>query len=404
MSLQDALAIGALFAGVLAVPAAWIVYRSGRRERHSETFRLRLAALQNDHVRLSREMLEQSPSEWKLNDFPMLSQDGWVPESPFDLDEIQLEWKEPDEPDDLVEVSRRSASKLVSPLALRGANGYSAALTRVGGLHLFNGRIYRLLEVEFSESVKRMLFTEGVYFDYLDTSEVLTFEAQLRDQSNTTVRKRSSYRRRLRSPFDFRNRVASLGIDTLTIRVEAQSAGFFLHRRDPARVVNNSSLIGVCPAGEFTPSDMTYEAVKNDLTLWRNVMREFAEEFLGAEEAQGRGGSWINYDEDSPYGELSRGRDAGRIRIKVLGFGIDPLPWKPELLTVCLIDADCFDAIFDNMLDSNDEGLLLKGKSRKGLPFDNATVTRYCNGRDISPNAKACLQLAWRHRSELGLG
>jgi len=101
----------------------------------------------------------------------MLSQDGWVPESPFDLDEIQLEWKEPDEPDDLVEVSRRSASKLVQPLALRGANGHSAALTRVGGLHhLFNGKIYRLLEVEFSESVKRMLFTEGVYFDYLDTN------------------------------------------------------------------------------------------------------------------------------------------------------------------------------------------------------------------------------------------
>lgn len=168
-------------------------------------------------------------------------------------------------------------------------------------------------------------------------------------------------------------------------------------------MVNNAGLLGLIPAGEFAPSDVSSEAFVNDLDIWRNIMREFAEELLGADDAQGQGGRWIDYGAISPYQDLERARSNGKLRIKVLGLGIDPLVWKPELLTVCLIDSEEFDAIFAPVPTRNEEGTILMGNGRDGLPFTARTVARYCAEGSISPNAKATLQLAWRFRAELGL-
>jgi hypothetical protein len=51
--------------------------------------------------------------------------------------------------------------------------------------------------------------------------------------------------------------------------------------------------IHVIPAGEFTPSDVGLQAQSEDFDLWRNIMREYAEEFLDVEEAYSRGGHTI---------------------------------------------------------------------------------------------------------------
>jgi hypothetical protein len=132
-------------------------------------------------------------------------------------------------------------------------------------------------------------------------------------------------------------------------------------------------------------------------------MREYAEEFLGAEDAQGKGGTWIDYKEDFPYRDLNIARADRRLHVYILGLGFDPLVWKPELLTVCVIEAQAFDRIFSSMVSENEEGLILKGRGSLGLPFEPATIERYCSAADISPNAKACLQLAWKHRAILHL-
>jgi agmatine/peptidylarginine deiminase len=58
---------------------------------------------------------------------------------------------------------------------------------------------------------------------------------------------------------------------------------------------------GVVPGGEFQPHNDILPVWRTDLDLWRNVMREYAEEFLGFQESMGRGGAIINYENDEPY-------------------------------------------------------------------------------------------------------
>lgn len=405
MDLQDAVTIAALAVGVLALPAAWAQVRSTRKTDGNATFRTRLASLRRDQLRLTRQVLEDSPAEWRIDLFPMLTRPDWIPESPFDLSDISILWQPKGDDEDELRSSRRSAAKVLANLGLGKNIQYSTALSEIAGItSLFDGRIYRLLDVLITAESKRMLFTESSYFAYLDTCELLAFESELAKARKNLNSHRRSYRKKLANPFNFHNRTVGLGVDTLTIRTDGEHVGFFLHRRDPKRVVNNADLIGAIPAGEFAPSDVSNEAVMNDLDIWRNIMREYAEEMLGIDDAQGQGARWIDYANDSPYRELNEARKSGRLRVRVLGMGIDPLPWKPELLTVCVIDSQAFDSIFAPVPKRNDEGLILSGNGRDGLPFDAATVAQYCDDENISPNTQALLQLAWKFRAELGLG
>ncbi len=404
MTLQDILALIALVVAVVALPSALITMRAARRGDGRDAFLTHLRSLRDHQFSLAGDLLDRSPQGWRVTGFPMLARTDWVPGEPFDLSELSIVWRDHDDVA-FVEQARRRAARVLAPLRVQPITRYSDALVRIAEMdQLFDGVVYRLVDVELGDDVKQLTFSRSSYFAYLDTCEVLAFEAERRRAAGKRVDGRGSYRRALKDPFDCRNRVTSLGVNTLTIRVEGRRGGFYLHQRNPKSVVNNSSQLGLVPAGEFTPSDRSAEALVHDRDIWRNIMREYAEEFLGADDAQGQGGRWIDYRGASPYRELEQARVAGKVRVKVLGLGIDPLPWKPELLTVCLIDADVFDAVFPVVPDHNSEGTILAGNGHDGLPFDAPTVARYCAESTISPNAKACLSLAWRSRAELGLG
>ncbi|MCX2951625.1 hypothetical protein [Lentzea sp. NEAU-D7] len=395
MTLTDYLAIGAILVAIPATWAGWSMWRTSKRSGGRDRFRDQLRSLRDNQRDLTRRMLAVSPEHLKQPDLPVLAKPEWASLAPFDLADVKIEWL--DEQLDDIAKFRRQSSKVLAKMQIAPITRYSTALIEIIGLtRLFDGVIYRLIEVELTEDTKRMVFAKASYFADLDTSEVLAFEAQ--------TSRRRPYRRRLRDPFDFRKRVAGLGIDTLTIRRNGDQAGFFLHQRDPTNVVNNASMIGLIPAGEFTPSDVSSEAVFRDLSLWRNIMREYAEEMLGVPDAQGQGGRWIDYASESPYRELEMARVTGKLQVKILGLGIDPLPWKTELLTVCVIDAEVFDEVFAPVPARNEEGTVIAGDHRTGLPFDEATVERYCRAHNVSPNTEACLRLAWQHRAALGLG
>ncbi|SEF23323.1 hypothetical protein SAMN05421837_102116 [Amycolatopsis pretoriensis] len=396
MSLAEWVVTGGPILGALGVTTAAISIRNARKAGHEQKFRDLHESIRREAPDLRQRVLDDCPGHWRLPGTSLLAQPGWVPEAPYDLDEIELAWADRPGP---------AAPSKALPAAKLGRQGtYSSALREVAGLRdLFDGTVYRLLDARLDAGGKRMTFTESSYFEYLDTSEVLAFEAVSRKRSRRRADGRRTYRRRLADPFSFANRVVPLGINTLTLRVEGDRAGFFLLDRDARKVVNNSRMLSALPSGEFTPSDRTREALANDRDLWKNIMREYAEEFLGTEEAFGQGGRWIDYENESPYAELNQAKRSGKLKIKVLGFGIDPLPWKPELLTVCLIDADVFDSVFAAMVERNDEGLLLTGRNRQGLPFDADTVRLYGEDEGTSPDAAACLELAWRFRAQLGL-
>ncbi|MBM0230642.1 hypothetical protein JNW91_01360 [Micromonospora sp. STR1_7] len=57
----------------------------------------------------------------------------------------------------------------------------------------------------------------------------------------------------------------------------------------------------------------------------------------------------------------------------MLGLRLSPLTWRPELLTVCIIDAEVFDAVLKNMVRKGLKGTLVVGREGQGLPFDQKT-------------------------------
>nr|AGS49729.1 transcriptional regulator, XRE family [uncultured bacterium esnapd14] len=59
--------------------------------------------------------------------------------------------------------------------------------------------------------------------------------------------------------------------------------------RDAADVATSGGVIGVMPAGVFQPSIVRPGDHAADFDLWRNIMREYSEEFLGNPEHDGDG-------------------------------------------------------------------------------------------------------------------
>jgi hypothetical protein len=207
----------------------------------------------------------------------------------------------------------------------------------------------------------------------------------------------------LRDPFDLTRRSTGLGTVTLTMRIDNGHASFYMHKRDASNLSVGPGVVHAIPAGEFAPSDVGLDSMRVDFDLWRTVMREYAEEFLDIEEAYGRGGRPLDYDDDWPFSELNQARTSGGLRLYVLGIGLDVLTWKPELLLVCLVDGVVFDKVFAKMVAAGREGTIIVGPRGHGVTFDEANISRYIDSANTRGAAKACLALAWRHRVSLGL-
>jgi hypothetical protein len=385
---------------------------AGRRE---EVKAVRRFVRDRLHV-LTELALKDSNASWLLSEVPLLVRPGWIFHHPVELESLTLRWHAVPDP------ARRNAARVRSSRLLpmleggRGRLSYSEAMVEIGGAtNLFNGPVYRLEGVNISQDGVILDFTRGRYFEYLDTSEVLAYEAGIIVRDGKTSLHAAKYRNWLADPFDLSKRATSVGVVTLTVRRSNEGCGFYLHQRSDKNVTVGSGQVHVVPAGEFTPADLTQEATKRDLVLWHNVMREYAEEFLSVPESFGQTGKSPDYLKDWPYAELNRARRCGMLRCHVLGIGLDPLTWKPEILTCCVIDSATFDVIFlPSILSSaaseatttergTTEGVILSGAHGHGLPFIEDNVVSYVNSEYTRPAGRACLQLAWKHREVLGI-
>jgi hypothetical protein len=222
----------------------------------------------------------------------------------------------------------------------------------------FDSSAYRLLDVApggaaADGAAVTLTFTMARYFDGQDTAEFLAHEAAARDGAAKRRLAGGPYRRWLADPFRFGQRAALPGISALTIRCADQGAFFFMHRRDPGKVAVAMNATNVAPAGEFQPHDDVIPVWRTDLSIWNNVMREYAEEFLGRAEAAGQGGSVIDFERHEPYRQFARALRDGGVTVWFLGIGLDPLTWKPEICVACLWKASAFDRIFTDNVDVN---------------------------------------------------
>ncbi|WP_432931857.1 hypothetical protein ACQPZZ_12880 [Microbispora sp. CA-135349] len=342
----------------------------------------------------------------------LLIRDGWIPATPLDLREVRLCWVE-DAP--AADVTGREPE--AAALLPEGAGAYPDALGTFARPRLFEDRTcYRLLEVAWPE----LTFTRARYFDGVSVGEAAAHEFAAHESGAQESGAQESgaqesgaqesgahesaaseggqpppFRALVGDPTDLRRRPALCAISTLTLRHDRRTGetSFVLHWRDAARVAHGGGLFQVMPVGVFQPAYESAGAEKADLDLWKCVVREYAEEFLGRGEEYGDG---FDYESWPLYRLLTDARADGRVRSFMLGVGVDPLTFATDFLTVTVLEAETFDAVFGEVAASNSEGQVV-GR----VPFDAGTVRRYVRHEPMQAAGAAVLDLAWRHREAL---
>ncbi|WP_433227390.1 hypothetical protein [Actinomadura formosensis] len=297
---------------------------------------------------------------------PLLCRAGWIPDAPIPLADIRLEWDERPAPPPVAD----------PPDGLPpGHRTYAEAMGALAPPKVFEDRpSYRLLDAR--PPVLRL--GPARYFDGVNVGESAAHELAAGTPG-------LPLRTRIGDPCDLARRPALPAITTLTVTTSGSFPGagsYVLHRRDPAKVAHAGGLHQVMPVGVFQPLG----GERPD--MWRCMVREYAEEFLGMGEDYGDG----FVQDDWPFHRaMTAAREEGRLRAHFLGLGIDPLTFALDLLTVVVIEHDLFDDLFGGLVAVNDEGTVAMA------PFDGTVP------RPMQPAGAAALMLAWRHRETLGL-
>ncbi|WP_196778117.1 hypothetical protein [Lentzea aerocolonigenes] len=314
---------------------------------------------------LAVEAAGEYPDVPKVAGTPLLTAPHWMPAAPVPLADLTLS------------LSQSSAfGDFGSDLLPDGFASYSDAMAALAAPSVFENReTYRLLDF----TLPRLTFGLGSYFDGIDVGEACAHEYAARSLGVTgELPLRSS----IGDPCDPARRPVNVAISTLTIRHDSASgdATFYLHWRDPKRVGHAGGMYQVLPVGVFQ------SAGDDDFSLWHSMIREFAEELLGVPEIHGVDyASW-------PFAQ----RLSEAARVSYLGMGVDPLTFATDMLTVAVIEAARFDALFGDLVSHNDEGRVLEG-----LPFTAANVERFVHHEPTQAAGAALLSLAWQHGETL---
>jgi hypothetical protein len=314
---------------------------------------------------------------------PLLSISDWMPGGPVPLGEIATAYR--------ADAAPAGVSGAEAELPCRAdGSPYSSYSDAVGALDrpgLYENRpTYRLLAADLA-GAPRLSFGPGRYFDGIDTGAACAHEYAA-GQPHGPVR------RAIGDPCDPARRSVTLAISVLTLRYDRGTGATttVLHRRDGPIVGHAADMIQVLPVGVFQPTSERAADVANDLSLWRCMLREYAEELCGEPEIQAP----VDYDRWPFAAAMTGALAAGRIRAHALGLGVDPLTLATDLLVAVSIDAPVYDEIFAAAVASNAEGTVLAA-----VPFTAATVERYAQREPTQAAGAALLTLAWRHRSDL---
>jgi len=357
---------------------------------------------------LAQQAVGLYPANLRIRHTALIAPPSWLPPEPVDLADITMTWV-PDAPAAKVTGAEPETQKL-RPLRVPGHqfDRYTSAVRYLDPPSLFENRpSYRLLSLAWTTGSGAMRFSLATYFDKLDISEAIGHEiAELRSRKNGQITSRDlPFRSLIDDPFDCRRRAMLPAITTLTLRRGRSGESFLLHWRDPRKVATAAGIYDVIPAGEFQPSSIAQHDLINDFDIWRNIVREFSEELLGAPEHDGSRSVPIDYDSWPLYRDLCQARAGGKASAVCLGAGVDALTLAATILTVVIIDADVFDALFAEAVQVNAEGFTLFGEdgasAGHGIEFSERNVTRLLEQEPMAAPGAACLALAWRNRIAL---
>jgi hypothetical protein len=341
--------------------------------------------LRENRYQLAVDAAGDYPADRRVAGTPLLAAPGWQPAEPIALQDLVLA---------LIPAGYAPPDHDAPPLRPERPDGtrypsYADALRELAAPAVFENRLtYRLTEADLTRP--RLAFTRGRYFDGVDTGEAAAHEYA----ATRLGAPPAGLRALIRDPCDLRRRPANLAVSTLTLRLDRATgrASFLLHWRDPAKVGHAGGLCQVIPVGVFQPSGEA--AWTWDFSLWRSMVREFAEELGGRSEDYGPG--LVDYDSWPFARQMTAALDRGQIRAWCLGLGVDPLTYATDLLTVAVIDSEVFDGLFSLAPRINAEGSVLAAQD-----FAAPVIDRIVTREPVQAAGAAVLRLAWRHRETL---
>ncbi|ATY17048.1 transcriptional regulator (plasmid) [Amycolatopsis sp. AA4] len=350
-------------------------------------------------------------AEARIGNAPFLALERWMPSSPLPLSDISLEWSDSVEPVPVTGTEPEAHGVLPLRAPGRRFTRYTTAIKYLDPPALFENRSsYRLLDCNLRDPRPAMRFTLGSYFDKLDVSEAIAHELSASPSCQADPPKANWAELPLRgligNPFDLSRRALMPAIETLTIRrSNSGEPTFLLHWRDPQKVATAGGIYGLIPAGEFQPSTIATRDRENDFDLWKNIVREYAEEVLGEPERDGSQAEPIDYGSWPFYAHITAGIREGAVSAYCLGMGMDALTLTATILTVVVFDSATFDSLFSGAVDVNPEGVLMSAagasKVTDGLPFNEITIKRLLSDEPMASPGACILDRAWRFRDQL---
>lgn len=370
-----------------------------------EEWRRTRAALNTHRPTLTQLAAATYPDDARLEDTGLLAGPNWIPQQPIEIAEIGLTYQ-PHPPAPHIDGTEPESGH-VRPCATvsRPYARYTQAIRDLAHPRLFDNRTsWRLLDLHWTTSTGSMTFGPTTYFAATDVCEALAHETArvyLDDHGHPTGAQPNlrdlPLRRLVGHPFDLARRPVLPSIDTLTIRNAPGSPTFVLHNRSAGNVAVAGGTLHVMPCGVFQPSSLLPDAAGTDFSLWRNMAREYSEEFLGNAE-HGGDGQPADYT-TSPLIDFETLRAAGKIRVYCLGVALDALTLFGEILTVAVYDPDAYDLLFAEMVDANEEGTVAKlAGGATALPFTPQAVDSILGTGRMAPAGAGCLKLALQHR------
>jgi hypothetical protein len=330
-----------------------------------------------------------------IGDAPLLVRPEWLPDRPVPLRSIRLDQDRGRSYTGLTGTEPPAVDVLPVRPDGRRYERYSDALTDLApSPALRNLPTYRLLDADL-RGAPRLLLGDGHYFDGLDVGEAAAHEyaaAELGELVDLTLRTAVG------DPTAFSRRPANVAVSALTLRHERRTGRVTmpLHRRDLVKVGHAGGMFQVLPVGVFQPTGPEPWNVTHDLDLWRLLLREYAEELLGASEDYDTTEKPFNYGA-WPFGRrMTAALSEGCISASVLGLGVDPLTFATDLLAVVVLDSVVYDDLFAAAVATNSEGSVLPA-----VPFTEEQVDRYAGSEPTQAAGAALLRLAWFHRESL---
>ncbi len=352
--------------------------------------------LQGHRHELAVQAAAEYPASLRLAGTPLLAADRWRLPAPIPLRGIRLESVPPVAPAAVPDVARLAPYTLPERADGSRYRHYADAIGALAAPAVFENRpTYRLLTAGLAGGDPRLVFTQGRFFDGVDVGgpaghEYAAYRLGLVD--------RCAYREAFGDPTNLAVRSSAVATSALTLRHDRATgtATFPMHLRDAALVGHAGGLYQVIPVGIFQPSGEAPWNEANDFDLWRGLLREYAEELLGAPEEYGSEEAPIDYDAWPLAKAMTDGLADGSVRAWCLGLGTDPLTFAMDLLAVVVIDAPLYDKLFGALVTVNAEGAVIRPR-----PFDQAAITELTTRRPLQAAAAALLTLAFEHRAVL---